>query len=72
MAGQPSAPEDHAATAPGGTPQPRYCVHGPCAAPVSELGAHGEEARSVVSNHEGPYLARGASFETPAFAGSSG
>ncbi len=27
---------------PGGTPQPRYLVHGPCAAPVSELGAHGE------------------------------
>src|SRR5580704_18924701 len=32
-------------TAPGGTPQPGYRVHGLCAAPVSELGAHGEEPR---------------------------
>src|SRR5437763_17219114 len=55
MAGQPSAPEDDAATLlPAEPQQPGYRVHGPCAAPVSALGAHGEEpAIAGVSNHEG-------------------
>jgi len=35
-------------------PLPGYRVHGLCAAPVSELGAHGEEARKRRLEHSGP------------------